>query len=82
MVVARPTVTPTTSVAGKWTPTRMRVGAMRAGPTDAGSGDSVVGAAARGMMKHVDFGGYGDSPSRVGCDSGGTTALHWRASGR
>jgi hypothetical protein len=74
VIVPRPRVAPTSSLAGKATAIPMRVSAMRPESVDAGCCDTAIGAAALGAAGNVDFGEYLDSPSRVRCDPGGTTA--------
>jgi len=81
VVVARPRVAPSASLAGKAPASRMRVSAMRPGPAEAGRGDSVVVAATSEMMNTVDFGEYLGNPSTIRCAPGGATALRWRAGG-
>jgi hypothetical protein len=74
VVVARPTVTPSASLAGKSTSPPMRVPAMRPSAAEAGCGDSAVGAMSE-LLGNVVFGGYLSSPPAIGCDPGGATAL-------
>jgi hypothetical protein len=74
MVVPRPRVTPSASLAGKSTSRPMRVAAMRPRTVDASGSGSVLGATSE-MLGSGVFGGYPGSPSRIGCDPGGTTAL-------
>src|SRR5207249_6702525 len=82
VVVARPTVTPSASLAGKSTSTRMRAAVMRPSAADAGCGDGVVGAATSERIQNVVFGKYLDSPSTIRCAPGGATALRRQASER
>jgi hypothetical protein len=81
MVVARPAVPPTASLARKSTPPPMRVVPMRPSAATAG-GDRVVRAATSKMLRNGVFGGYRGSPPAIRRDPGGATARRWRASGR
>src|SRR5439155_7498268 len=62
VVVARPTVPPVASVAGKSPSLPMRVGAMRPSAADAGCGGGVVGSSTREMLRNGVFGHHLDRP--------------------
>jgi hypothetical protein len=73
MVVARPTVTPVVTLAGKSTPAPVGARTMRPSAPDAG-GAGAVGAAMRELLRNGVLGGYLGSPPTIKRAPGGATA--------